>query len=275
MKSILRRSFHAALATAPVALAATFAAPQAGAQTQQSILQQVLSRGTVRIAVLGAQPPFEQMTPSGQPEGYDIEIANALCAALKVKPDIIVTDIPTRVTGLQTHKFDLTIADFTRNVERSTSIAFTDPYLVTSMKALVRIDSPYKTVAELNDPRIRVASDRGGTAEAAVPPVLPKAQLVHFNTVSDSLASLLNGQTDMMPADTLYNHRQIADHPGKLKELDGVFESAEIAIGMPAGDFDWWRVVNLWVHQFNASGQNAGLFRKWFGFDLPPIQARY
>jgi polar amino acid transport system substrate-binding protein len=275
VKPIFRRPFQAALATAPVALAATFAASRARAQQPQSILQQVLSRGTVRIAVLGAQPPFEQMTPSGVPEGYDIDIANLLSAALKVKPDIIVTDIPSRVTGLQTRKFDLTIADFTRNVDRSTTIAFTDPYLVTAMKALVRIDSPAKTIADLNDPKIRIASDRGGTAEAAVPPVLPKAELVHFNTVSDSLASLLNGQTDMMPADTLYNHRQMADHPGKLKELEGVFESAEIAIGLPAGDFDWWRVVNLWVHQFNASGQNAKLFRKWFGFDLPKIKAQY
>jgi polar amino acid transport system substrate-binding protein len=247
----------------------------AAAQQSGSILQQVLSRGTVRIAVLGSLPPFAQMTPSGTPEGYDIDIANMLGAALKVKVELIVTDIPTRVTGLQTHKFDLTIADFTRNVERSTTIAFTDPYLVTSMKALVPIDSPAKTIADLNDAKTRVAIDRGGTDEIAVPPMLPLAQLVRFNAEADELASLLNGQTDIMAEDTLYNHRQIHDHPGKLRELDGSFAQAEIAIGLPAGDFDWYRVVYLWVHQFNATGKNAALFKKWFGFDLPPIQAQY
>ena len=247
----------------------------AAAQQNGSILQQVLTRGTVRIAVLGSLPPFAQMTPSGTPEGYDIDIANMLAAALKVKAELIVTDIPTRVTGLQTHKFDLTIADFTRNVERSTTIAFTDPYLVTSMKALVPIDSPAKTITDLNDPKIRVAIDRGGTDEIAVPPMLPLAQLVRFNAEADELASLLNGQTDIMAEDTLYNHRQIHDHPGKLRELDGAFAQAEIAIGLPAGDFDWYRVINLWVHQFNATGKNAALFKKWFGFDLPPIQAHY
>ena len=275
MKPISRRPLQAALASAPLALAAAFAARPAQAQTQQSILQQVLSRGTVRIAVLASLPPFAQMTPSGQPEGYDIDIANAVAASLKVKPEFIVTDIPTRVTGLQTRKFDLTIADFTRNVERSTTIAFTDPYLVTSMKALARADCPAKAIADLNDPKYRIAIDRGGTDEIAVPPVLPKAQLVRFNAEADELASLLNGQTDAMAEDTLYNHRQIANHPGQLKELEGAFASAEIAIGLPAGDFDWWRVINLWVHQFNATGQNATLFKKWFGFDLPAIQARY
>jgi polar amino acid transport system substrate-binding protein len=235
----------------------------------------VLSRGTVRIAVLGSLPPFAQMTPSGVPEGYDVDIANMLGAALKVKVELIVTDIPTRVTGLQTHKFDLTIADFTRNVERSTTIAFTDPYLVTAPKALVPIDSPAKVLSDLNDPKYKIAIDRGGTAEVLVPAILPKAQVVRFNTEADEFAALMNGQADAMCEDTLYNQRQIHDHPGKLRETEGVFSRAEIAIGLPAGDFEWYRVVNLWVQQFNASGQNAVLFRKWFGFDPPKIQVQY
>jgi polar amino acid transport system substrate-binding protein len=272
MRPIFKRPLQAALAGAALAFAATFAAPSAQAQ---SILQQVLSRGTVRIAVLGSLPPFSQMTPSGQPEGYDVDIANALAAALKVKAELIVTDIPTRVTGLQTHKFDLTIADFTRNVERSTTIAFTDPYLVTAPKALVPIDSPAKVLSDLNDAKYKIAIDRGGTAEVLVPAILPKAQVVRFNTEADEFAALMNGQADAMCEDTLYNQRQIHDHPGKLRETEGVFSRAEIAIGLPAGDFDWYRVVNLWVQQFNASGANAALFHKWFGFDLPKIQAQY
>jgi polar amino acid transport system substrate-binding protein len=275
MKPIFRRSLHAALAGSPFAVAATLAAPAPAQAQQPGILQQVLSRGTVRIGVLASLPPYAQMTPSGQPEGYDIDIANMLAKDLKVKPEFVVTDIPTRVTGLQTRKFDLVIADFTRNVERSTTIAFTDPYMVTSMKALARADCPAKTIADLNDEKFRIALDRGGTDEVAVPPVLPKAQLIRFNAEADELASVLNGQTDAMAEDTLYNHRQIALHPGQLKELEGAFASAEIAIGLPAGDFDWWRVINLWVHRFNATGDNARLFRKWFGFDLPRIQAQY
>ena len=273
MKPIFRRPLQAALAGAALALVASFAAPAAHAQ--QGILQQVLSRGSVRIAVLGSLPPFAQMTPSGAPEGYDVDIANALAASLKVKAELIVTDIPTRVTGLQTHKFDLTIADFTRNVERSTTIAFTDAYLVTAPKALVPIDSPAKTLADLNDAKYKIAIDRGGTAEVLVPAILPKAQVVRFNTEADEFAALMNGQADAMCEDTLYNQRQIHDHPGKLRETEGVFSRAEIAIGLPAGDFDWYRVINLWVQQFNASGQNAILFKKWFGFDLPKIQAQY
>lgn len=258
-----------------VGLAALAVSVGGAAAQQPSILQQVIQRGTVRIAVLGSLPPYSRLTPSGEPEGYDIEIAKRIAEALKVKPEFVVTDIPGRVTSLQTHKVDLTIADFTRNVERSTTIAFTDPYLVTTMRLLVREDSTAKTIADLDNANIRIAISRGGTAERAVPAALPKAQIVRFNTQADEMNALLTGQCDAMAEDDFYNTQAIKDRPGKLRQLPGNIARAEIGIGLPAGDFDWYRVVNLWVAQFNASGDNRKLFKEWFGFDQPPIQVQY
>jgi polar amino acid transport system substrate-binding protein len=34
-------------------------------------------------------------------------------------------------------------------------------------------------------------------------------------------------------------------------------------------------VLNLFVDQFNASGDNAKLFKKWFGFDQPAITVHF
>jgi polar amino acid transport system substrate-binding protein len=238
-------------------------------------LQQVLQRGTLRIAVLGSMAPYSRLMPTGSPEGYEIEMGKRLAAALKVKPEFIVTDIPGRVTSLQTHKVDVTIADFTRNVERSTTIAFTDPYLVTTMRLLVPTDSKAKTISDLDNADIKIAISRGGTAEQAVPAAMPKAQVTRFNTQADELSAVLSGQVDAMAEDDFYNTQAIHDHPGKLKQLDGNIARAEIAIGLPAGDPDWARVLNLWVEQFNATGANGKLFKTWFGFDQPSIQAKY
>jgi ABC-type amino acid transport substrate-binding protein len=78
-----------------------------------------------------------------------------------------------------------------------------------------------------------------------------------------------------MSQDNLYNAQLMKDHPDKYKVLPGLYSHEEIAIGLPAGDFDWWRVVNTWVEQFNASGDNGRSFQKWFGYALPPIQTQY
>ena len=55
------------------------------------------------------------------------------------------------------------------------------------------------------------------------------------------------------------------------KVIPGDFSHEDIAIGLPGGDFDWWRVLNTWVKQFNASGDNARLFKHWFGYEMPPL----
>lgn len=268
-----RRTILACVFAATAALAVS--AGSAAAQTP-GLLQQILTRGTIRIAVLPSLPPYSRVTPSGEPEGYDIDIAKKLAEALKVKPEFVVTDIPGRVTSLQTHKVDVTIADFTRNVERSTTIAFTDPYLVTQMRMLVLDGSKAKSIAELGDgDGLKIAISRGGTAERAVPAALPKATLTRFNTQADEMSALLSGQVDAMAEDDFYNTQAIKDRPGKLRQLNGTLARAEIAIGLPAGDFDLHRILNLFVEQFNASGDNAKLFKKWFGFDQPAINAQF
>ena len=256
--------------------AAAFVMLSAGAARAEGILQQILTRGTIRIAVLPSLPPYSKVLPTGEPEGYDIDIAKRLADALKVKPEFIVTDIPGRITALQTHKVDVTIADFTRNVERSLTIAFTEPYLVTSMRLLVPVDMKAKAISALGTGEgLRIAISRGGTAERAVPANLPKATLVRFNTQADEMSALLNGQADAMAEDDFYNTQAIKDRPGKLRQLDGILARAEIGIGLPPGDPDFLRVLNLFVEQFNASGDNAKLFEKWFGFPQPAIQIHY
>jgi polar amino acid transport system substrate-binding protein len=261
------------------ALAATavFALGMSSATAQTpSVLQQIISRGTIRIAVLPSLPPYSRVTPAGTPEGYDIDVAKRLADALKVKPEFVVTDIPGRVTSLQTHKVDVTIADFTRNVERSLTIAFTDPYLVTTMRMLVPENAKWKSIADMGDgDGIRVAISRGGTAEHAVPAAVPKATLVRFNTQADEMSALLSGQADAMAEDDFYNTQAVKDRPGKLRQLDGSLARAEIAIGLPPGDPDFTRVLNLFVEQLNASGDNARLFKQWFGFDQPAIEAHF
>lgn len=257
-------------------LFATLIGVPPGMAQQNSILNQVIQRGTVRIAIMGGNPPYSSMTASGAPEGYDIDIANQLAAALGVKPEFIITDIPGRIVSLQSGKADLTIADFTKTVARSKVIAFSDPYLVVALQFMTLAGrDDLKTVADLDKPSVKIGLTRGGTAEVNVPLAAPNATLSRFDNENDQLLALKSNQVDAISQDNLYNADQMTKNPNTYKVLPGTYSHEEIAIGMPAGDFDWWRIVNAWVDQFNASGDNARLFKKWFGYELPRIQATY
>lgn len=240
------------------------------AGAQSSILEQAEQRGTLRIAIIGSNPPFSVIKPDGEPEGYDIDIGRKLAEALKLKPEFVITDTPGRIVSLRTGKVDVTIAGFTKNVERSKVIAFTDPYVVVGMQFLVKADrADLNTVEDLRKSGIRFGVTRSGTAEASVPLAVPDANLVKFNTQSDTLLALGADQVDVLTQDNLFNGDLIKKEPGKYKIIPGLYSYEEFGIAVPAGDFDWWRVVNTWVQQFNASGDNERLFKKWFGYDSP------
>ena len=239
------------------------------------VLQQVISSGTLRIAVMGSLPPYTNLLPSGELEGYDIDIAKRLAASLGVKPQFVIVDSAGRVAALQTRKADITASGFTRNVARSLAIAFSDPYLIVPGRVVVRMDSPLKQLEELNDPKYRLSLNRGGNSEPIIAAKYPKLVRNLYNTNADCLNALLSGQVDAMAQDAFYNAQEIAKRPGQIRMLDGVYSRQEDSIGMPAGDADWLRVINLWIHQFNVSGENKALFNKWFGFDPPPIQVAF
>ena len=87
------------------------------AHAADSILTNVLHRGTVRIAITttGA-PPTRFEDENGTLQGYDTDIANLLAKQLGVTIDYIKTDTAGRVAMLQTKKADITIASFTPNI---------------------------------------------------------------------------------------------------------------------------------------------------------------
>ncbi|HEX5325605.1 MAG TPA: transporter substrate-binding domain-containing protein, partial [Acetobacteraceae bacterium] len=91
------------------------AAPSARAD---SLLSDVLSRGTLRVAVAPGNPPWCYVDPNGELIGYDVEIAQALGKALGVQVQFVRTDTAGRVAQLQAHKADVTISTFTPTLDR-------------------------------------------------------------------------------------------------------------------------------------------------------------
>ncbi len=242
----------------------------AHAQTSQT-LANVQKTGVLRIATVAGNPPYSAIKPDGQPEGYDIEIGQMLAAALKAKPQWIVVDLPGRITALQTGKADVSIADFTATIERSTAIAFTRPYLIVGSNYLVKKASPLRDVAQVNKAGVKIGVPRGGTSEGIAARVTPNATVVRFNTVDDAFLALRSGQVDTQIVDSLQDAAFLNQAGADFRNLPGNWSYEEICIGVPAGDADWLRIVDTFVRELVGSGEDARLFKKYFGYNMPPL----
>ena len=139
-----------------------------GARAADSLLADVLSRGTLRVAITPGNPPWCYVDPNGDLMGYDADIANALGKALGVQVQFVRTDTAGRVAQLQAHKADVTISTFTPTLDRMKTIAFTDPYAIDGMQVLVRADSKINTIKDI--PKgARVGVGRGSTRKRRSP----------------------------------------------------------------------------------------------------------
>src|SRR5262249_61139914 len=148
------------------------AAMRSGAGTAHrpdSILAEILRRGTVRIALGVVVPPLRFEDENGNLRGYEIDIANRLAKDLGVTIDWIKTNAAGRVAVLQTRQADITIGSFTPNLERLKTIGFTDPYSTEVLNLLSRTDrKDLGSVADFNRPEVKFAIPRTSTMAKAI-----------------------------------------------------------------------------------------------------------
>lgn len=85
-------------------------------------------QGRLRIATEGAYPPYNFVNPDGSLGGFDVDIANALCAQMQVQCKLVKQDWDGIIPGLLAKKYDAIVASMAITPERQQKVAFSDKY---------------------------------------------------------------------------------------------------------------------------------------------------
>ena len=226
------------------------------------------------ICVEGAYPPFSETSPDGSIVGFDIDIANALCAEIGVECNMLKTDWDGIIPALLEGKCDAIVASMSITPERQEVIDFTKKYYQTPALFVAKADAGFEDTPEGMAGKV-VGVQRGSIHQGFMEGEFPDVELRLYGTQDEAHLDLAAGRLDAVMADS------IAIDDGFLKTPAGegfAFFGQESAIpeyhGTGAGigvrkeDTELRDSLTAAIEAIRASGQYDEIAVKYFDFDV-------
>jgi polar amino acid transport system substrate-binding protein/arginine/ornithine transport system substrate-binding protein len=220
------------------------------------------------ICVEGAYPPFSETAADGSVVGFDIDIANALCAEMGNTCTMVKTDWDGIIPALVEGKCDAIIASMTITEERKQIIDFSGKYYNTEAAFVGKEGA---TVESLK----KVGVQRGTTHQNFMEGEFPDVELVLYGTQDEVYLDLVAGRIDASMADSL------AQLEGFLKTdagqgfafvgegySDPKYHGPGAGIGVRQEDVALRDGFTAAIAAIRASGQYDEIQKKYFDIDI-------
>jgi glutamate transport system substrate-binding protein len=248
-----------------------------------STMEKLHNAGKVNIGVKFDQPGLGQKNPAtDKPEGFDIEIAKIVAAALGLKPEQINFSeavSKNREPFLQNGTVDLVIATYSITDTRKKVVGFAGPYYQTGQQLLVRKDdSSIKGPDDLSGKK--VCSVTGSTPLANIQNKYKSAIAVPFATYTECVQQLTNGSVDAVTTDGAILLGYAAAQPTKLKVVGDQFSVEKYGIGVKLEDTAFRNFINDTLQKAMDNGDwkkayEATLGKSGNAAPQPPTIERY
>lgn len=254
-----RRLFTALAATT---LAAGFAAPALAAD-----LEAIRQAGTVRVGMLVDFPPFGIQDASGNPGGYDADVANALAEHLGVQAQIVPVTGPNRIPYLLSGQVDVLVASLGITAERAERVDFSTPYAGIAIGVYGGTDVEVAGPEDLSGKSIAVA--RASTQDTGVTDVAPEGtQIRRFDDDASAVQALMSGQVQTIGLSNVV-FSQIAGVAGDRFDKKFDLSSQVQGIAVAPGSDALLEEINAFVTTARTDGTLDAIHEEWLGEPLP------
>lgn len=255
-----------------VAALGVLGAPPLRAQDPSGVLGEVLRLGRLRAGVLLSNPPWGQLNPWGEPDGYEVALIQRLAVSLSVRLDLTSVTPEQRVAALERGEVDVVAAALPIDSFTLTRIALSRPYGMHSGTIAMRAGEETPGFEGLRGRRVGIAV---GTyiGEAAARALPSGAEAIFLPSYASSLEAVANRDADgaAVPA-WMLRAVQLDDPETPLRQAF-VFRHWRLALGVGLGELDLLHYVNGFLRVEQVSGSLERLQRLFFRgvtFDVGP-----
>ncbi|MVA96504.1 transporter substrate-binding domain-containing protein [Nitratireductor sp. CAU 1489] len=226
---------------------------------------------TVVVVTENAYPPLQFVDPkTGEQIGWEYDAMAEMAKRLNFSVEYQNTSWDAMIQAVSDSQYDLGMTGITIRDDRKEKVDFSDPYMHSEMRMLVRADeerfADEKEFAAKDD--LLIAAQPGTTPfYVSVYDVLdgdeanPRIKL--FETFGATVQALRAGDVDLVLTDGVAANGYVAASDGKLKVIGGPLGSEDFGFIFPKGS-DLVEPFNAAITAMKADGTIDALNKKWF-----------
>jgi polar amino acid transport system substrate-binding protein len=225
-------------------------------------------RTVLRVGTDATYPPFEMInTETGKPQGFDIDLMDAICQVEGWTPEFVVTPFDGIIAGLTNHKYDAVISAMTITPQRSVVVDFSHPYYAAGQTIAVPLtDSTTKSTADLRGKRVGVQL---GTTGELMAKRLEGVEVFSYDNIGAAFIDMANGNLDAVLNDYPTTLRYIKVHHD-AKTVGKLLSSEFYGIAVRKNDSGLLNSINEALDSLKRDGTFKSIQQKWFG-DQPEL----
>ncbi|MGR5185053.1 arginine ABC transporter substrate-binding protein [Photobacterium damselae] len=153
----------------------------------------------LKFAMEATYAPFEYIDENNQIQGFDVDLANALCQQMDVKCTFHNQAFDSLIPALKFKRYDAAISGIDITEARQQQVSFSEPYY-DNAAAFVSLKDKVADQAALTGKRIGVQN--GSTHQSYLLDNMSGVTAVPYSSYQDAFIDMQNGRIDAVFGDT-------------------------------------------------------------------------
>ena len=231
---------------------------------------------SLRVGVEGGYAPFSVKDSAGKFSGFDIDIANAVCAQMKVDCSLVEIGFDAMIPALKVRKIDLIVASMAITDARKKSVNFSDKYFDSPSRMVARSEAKFAVTDDGMSGK-RIGVQRGTIQDNFIGVAFKKATIKHYAKVDEVYMDLANGRLDAVLDDAVSANEGFLKTPaGKgfafigPEFKDRKYFGDGVGIAMRKSDMELLARVNKAIAEIRKNGEFKKIQDKYFDFEIFP-----
>ena len=220
----------------------------------------------IKFAMEATYAPFEYMDENNQIQGFDVDLANALCEELKATCTFHNQAFDSLIPALKFKRYDAAISAMDITEARLQQVNFSDAYYDNSA-AFISIEGKVADQAALEGKRVGVQN--GSTHQSFLLEQMTGVTAVPYSSYQDAFIDMKNGRIDSVFGDTAV----VAEWFKKEDNLTYVGDQVTnqeyfgngFGIAVNKSNQELVDQLNVALAAVKANGEYDKIFNKYFG----------